>query len=262
MAILRTENVSVAFQNKVVLDNISLTFPEGKITAVLGPNGCGKSTLLKVMAGIQQNYHGNVFLDNKMLRKFSAKHIARHMAVLPQTVTVPSDLNVRQLVSYGRFPYRSIFKSGGKEDTKIIEWAMNETGMTEFADRQINSLSGGERQRAWIAMALCQQPEVLLLDEPTTYLDIAHQLEVMKIIAMLNKHRHMTVIMVLHDINHARIYADNAVVIKNHKAFAQGAPTKVLCLQNLAEVFNVKAQTYYNNSEKNNEIIFPADLVK
>lgn len=262
MAVLKTENICVSFQGKNVLKNINISFPEGKITAILGPNGCGKSTLLKVMAGFHRDYAGNVFLDDKSLRGISAKHIARRMAVLPQTVSVPADLNVHQLVAYGRFPYRSFFKKTQKEDQKIIEWAMAETGVKSLADRQLNSLSGGERQRAWIAMALCQQPEILLLDEPTTYLDIAHQLEIMQIIKMLNKHNNMTVIMVLHDINHARIYADNTVIIKDQEVFAEGDPHKVLSVALLAEVFKVKAQVFQNKENSAEQIIFPVGLAK
>ena len=149
-----------------------------------------------------------------------------------------------------------------KEDQKIIEWAMAETGVKSLADRQLNSLSGGERQRAWIAMALCQQPEILLLDEPTTYLDIAHQLEIMQIIKMLNKHNNMTVIMVLHDINHARIYADNTVIIKDQEVFAEGDPHKVLSVALLAEVFKVKAQVFQNKENSAEQIIFPVGLAK
>ncbi|MDQ0203846.1 ABC transporter ATP-binding protein [Pectinatus haikarae] len=262
MSALRTENICVSFQNKMVLENISLNFPEGKITAVLGPNGCGKSTLLRIMAGFHRNYEGKVFLDGKALRELSAENIARRMAVLPQTVSIPADLSVYQLVAYGRFPYRGIFKKNEKDDQKIIDWAMQETGIQSMADRQLNALSGGERQRAWIAMALCQQPEILLLDEPTTYLDIAHQLEIMQLIRLLNKHRNMTVVMVLHDINHARSYADNAVLIKDHKIFSEGQPDKVLSVPALAKVFNVKAQMYQNKINVSDEIIFATGLSK
>lgn len=260
MAALRTENICVSFQNKIVLENISINFPEGKITAVLGPNGCGKSTLLRIVAGFHRSYRGNVFLDGKTLRELSAGNIARRMAVLPQAVSVPTDLSVYQLVVYGRFPYRGLFKKNEKDDQKIIDWAMRETGTHSLADRQLNALSGGERQRAWIAMALCQQPEILLLDEPTTYLDIAHQLEIMQLIRMLNKHRKMTVVMVLHDINHARSYADNAVLIKDHKIFAEGQPDKVLSVSALDKVFNVKAQIYQNKGNVADEIIFATGL--
>ncbi len=262
MAVLTAKNIYIEFQNKVVLDDISLSFPEGKITAVLGPNGCGKSTLLKIAAGFQHHYKGQVLLDDEPLSKLSAKSIAKRMAVLPQSVNVPTDMTVHQLVAYGRFPYRSLLKNNNKDDQKIIKWSMKETGIDSLADRQLTTLSGGERQRAWIAMALCQQPEILLLDEPTTYLDIEHQLEIMQIIAMLNKHRNMTVIMVLHDINHARLYADNAVVINDHKIFAQGQPKKVLSVELLDKVFNVEAYLYKNQERTAEEIIFPVGLSK
>lgn len=258
MTTLRLENITLAFQDKPILENISLDFPSGKITAILGPNGCGKSTLLRVVTGFQKKYIGSVLLNGKSLQHLSARYVARHMAILPQAVKAPADLNVAQLVAYGRFPYRGILHTDAEQDNEVINWAMQQTRVDHLAKRQLDGLSGGERQRAWIAMALCQQPEILLLDEPTTYLDIAHQLEIMQIIRELNKKRKMTVIMVLHDINHARMYADNVVVIKDHTIFAQGVPQEIISVDLLASVFNVRAQIYRSDSD--DKIIFPIGL--
>ncbi|WP_196593717.1 ABC transporter ATP-binding protein [Pectinatus sottacetonis] len=261
MARLSMKNISVTIQHKNILQDISLSFPEGKITAILGPNGCGKSTLLRIATGFSHDYQGQVTLDDKLLRDLSAKTIARKIAVLPQTVSVPPDLTVRQLVAYGRFPYKNLFSNNNADDNKIINWAMQQTSIVNLEQRQLTTLSGGERQRAWITMALCQQPEILILDEPTTYLDIEHQLEIMQIIKMLNEKQQITVVMVLHDINHARMYADKVVIIDKHTIAAQGDPYKILSVELLDRVFNVKAMLYQNKeNEINQEIIFPIAL--
>ncbi|WP_196602754.1 ABC transporter ATP-binding protein [Pectinatus frisingensis] len=261
MAILAAQNIHIEFQDKTILDNINVLFPENKITAILGPNGCGKSTLLRIIAGLQHHYEGEVLLNNKNLTEFSSKSIARKIAVLPQSTSVPADMTVEQVVAYGRFPYRSVFHGNRQEDKMVIAWAMEQTDIINLKGRQLTTLSGGERQRAWIAMALCQQPEILLLDEPTTYLDIAHQLEIMQIIAMLNEKQNMTVVMVLHDINHARLYADNVVVMKQCGIFAQGKPKQILSPELLGQVFNVKAFVYSNTDTAVADIVFPVGLM-
>ena len=185
------------------------------------------------------------------------------MAILPQGATTPTDLTVKELVSYGRFPYRSMFKSlNSRKEQAVIEEAMEKTHITSFSHRLVSTLSGGERQRTWIAMALAQQPKILLLDEPTTYLDIAHQIEVMQIVDELNKREKMTVIMVLHDINHARMYADDIVILKDKHVFEQGEPNTVLDVENLAKVFGVNAKMYQNYQNPEDKIIFPVSLVK
>ena len=185
------------------------------------------------------------------------------MAILPQGANAPADLTVNELVAYGRFPYRSLLKSGNNQkDKEIIAQAMTKTKIDKFASRLVSTLSGGERQRTWIAMALAQQPQILLLDEPTTYLDIAHQLEVMQIISELNKQENMTIIMVLHDINHARMYADDIIILKDKHVFSHGAPPNVLNPDNLAAVFGVKADIYQNCQNPQDKIIFPVALTK
>lgn len=260
---LSTRGLTIKINNKIILNDINLDFKSGKRTAIIGPNGCGKSTLLKAISGLSRNYKGDIFLDSQNIKNWSRKKIAKKMAILPQGATTPNDLTVKELVSYGRFPYRSLFKSSDNQNDKdIIENAMAKTKVNKFASRLVSTLSGGERQRTWIAMALAQQPQILLLDEPTTYLDIAHQLEVMQIVTELNKKENMTIIMVLHDINHARMYADDIVIIKDKQVFAQGNPQDTLNPDNLANVFGVKADIYQNCQNPQDKIIFPVALTK
>ena len=252
--ILQNINISIAIGKNTILQNININFREGKRTAIIGPNGCGKSTLLRAVAGLNRNYSGKVLLNGADMKNMPRRKIAELLAILPQGVTAPADLTVRELVACGRFPYRSLFKREGKNDAEIIESAMQKTHIAHLAGRFVATLSGGERQRAWIAMALAQQPQILLLDEPTTYLDIAHQLEIMQIITELNAQENMTVIMVIHDINHA----DDVVIIKNKGVFAGGCPAEIITPPNLAEVFGVEAAVYKNGAQ--DEVIFPFAL--
>ena len=243
---LSAENISVTLDGKEILRDVSCEFLSGKRTAIIGANGAGKSTLLKILCLLNENFSGVVKLDGQDLRTLGRKNLARIMAILPQERDAPQDTTVRQLISFGRFPHRKFFGGNTAEDDAAIKNALELTKLTDFENRQVASLSGGERQRAWLAMTLAQRPKILLLDEPTTYLDIAHQLEVMEIIADVNKKFSTTIIMVLHDINHARIYSDNVLILKNGKICAAGEPKKILTAQIVGEVFNVKADTFTN----------------
>ena len=259
----KVQDLTIKINDKIILEKLSVNFKIGKKTAIIGPNGCGKSTLLKAVSGLNRNYQGTIILDDKDLKKISRNNLAQKLAILPQGAITPNDLTVKELVSYGRFPYRSMFRAvNDKEEKAIIDEAMAKTNVESLSHRLVSTLSGGERQRAWIAMALAQQPKILLLDEPTTYLDIAHQIEVMQIVDELNKKENMTVIMVLHDINHARMYADDIVIVKNRTIFAQGEPNTVLNTKSLAEIFGVKAQMYQNCNDPEDKIIFPVALTK
>ena len=214
---LSAEKISVTLGDKEILRDLSYEFPSGKRTAIIGANGAGKSTLLKVLCLLNEKFSGRVTLDGQDLRTIGRKNLARVMAILPQERDVPQDTTVRQLVSFGRFPHRKFFGGTSAEDDAAIKKALELTKLTDFENRQVASLSGGERQRAWLAMTLAQRPKILLLDEPTTYLDIAHQLEVMEIVADVNKKFSTTIVMVLHDINHARLYSDEVVIIRDKK---------------------------------------------
>lgn len=257
---IEVRDLSVEISDEVILEKVNLTIPQSRITSVIGPNGAGKSTLLKVLGGINTDYRGHVTIDGCDIRKIKRKAFARRLAILPQGMQAPADVTVRRLVDYGRFPYRSWFSANKKEDDEIVEWAMGETKVSELADRQVMSLSGGERQRAWIAMALAQKPEILLLDEPTTYLDIAHQLEVMEIVTRLNRDLGLTVLMVLHDLNQAVKYSDHLVVVKDKGIYAHGTPEQVMNDQILQDVFGVKGDIFVNSQGE--KILSPVAVVK
>ena len=258
--LLSVKGLSVAIKGHQILKNISLKFTEEKRTAIIGPNGAGKSTLLRSMVGIRHDYEGQVLLNHADTRKIGTRELAKSIAILPQGAAAPPDTTVRRLVGYGRFPYRSVFgNSDAKKDREAIEWAMRVTHVEDFGERQIDTLSGGERQRAFLAMTLAQQPKILLLDEPTTYLDIAHQLEVMNIVTEVNRRYGITVIMVLHDINHALQFADEIVIIKNHGIYGQGTPEKLMTVETLAEVFGVRADRFIN--QEGHVVLSPVGLV-
>ena len=258
----RVYHLGVSIKGKAILKDISLNFTMGRRTAIIGPNGAGKSTFLRAISGLNNDYEGTIELNGKGIRHMGRQKLARKLAILPQGLQAPPDTTVGTLVDYGRFPYRSWY--GGSQDASVdreaVEWALSVTKLEPFKDRQVMTLSGGERQRAWIAMALAQKPEILLLDEPTTYLDIAHQLEVMNLIESINREYGMTVIMVLHDINHALQYADELVVIKEGRLFAQGSPDEILTVDLIRDVFGVRADIFKNSQGAS--VLSPVELVR
>lgn len=239
--IIETRNLGFTYGDISVLEGLDLTIPEGRITALVGANGSGKSTILKNLARILKPTHGGVFLDQRALGDLSTKAIAREMAILPQSPDAPAGLLVRELVGYGRFPWQKPLAAMSGQDRAAIEMALQLTAMTEFADRPVGNLSGGQRQRAWIAMALAQDSRVLLLDEPTTFLDMAHQLEVLSLLERLNREQGRTVVMVVHDINHALRYAHHLVLIRAGQIVATGTPESVLTPEALSDAFGVLA---------------------
>jgi iron complex transport system ATP-binding protein len=238
---LYTENITVQYQNHLVVDQLNLQIPIEKVTAIIGANGCGKSTILKTLARILEPTAGAVFLDGKQIHKEPTRNIAKQLAILPQLPEAPEGTTVKELVSFGRFPYRKGFGYLSKHDQHIIEESLEKTHLTAFKDKPVHQLSGGQRQRAWIAMAITQETPYLLLDEPTTYLDIAHQLEVLSLIQQLNKEEKRTIIMVVHDLNHAARYADHIVAVKKGQIYTEGTPSDVLTHDMLKDVFEVKA---------------------
>ncbi|AET57774.1 ABC transporter ATP-binding protein [Paenibacillus terrae] len=238
---LKTANLDIAYEDRLIVEDLNVEIPQGKITALVGANGSGKSTILKTMARIMNPKGGSVLLDGKSIHKQSTREVAKQLAILPQNPTAPEGLTVTELVSYGRFPYQKGFGSMKADDRKMVEWAIQVTGMSEFHDRPIDQLSGGQRQRAWIAMALAQDTDILFLDEPTTFLDMAHQLEVLHLLEYLNTSAERTIVMVVHDLNHAARYAQHMVAIKKGKAEAVGTPTEVMSPDVLREVFGIEA---------------------
>ncbi|WP_454193461.1 ABC transporter ATP-binding protein [Paenibacillus sp. Marseille-Q7038] len=238
---LETAGLSIAYEDRLIVDDLNIQIPQGKITALVGANGSGKSTILKTMARLMQPKKGQVLLDGKSIHKQSTREVAKQLAILPQNPTAPEGLTVTELVSYGRFPYQKGFGSLQAEDKKMIEWAIESTRLHEFHDRPIDQLSGGQRQRAWIAMALAQDTDILFLDEPTTFLDMAHQLEVLQLLEELNVTAKRTIVMVVHDLNHASRYAHHMIAIKQGKAAATGSPVEVMTPDVLREVFGIEA---------------------
>jgi len=218
-----------------------LHVPDGCITALVGSNGSGKSTILKSMARILNPVQGGVYLDGKLIHRQPTKEVAKQLAILPQNPTSPEGLMVRELVSFGRYPHQKGFGNMTTEDNRMVDWALEATGMTAFYDRPVDQLSGGQRQRAWIAMALAQGTEMLLLDEPTTFLDMAHQIEVMTLLDKLNRDQNRTIVMVVHDLNHAARYAQHLVALKSGTVLYEGKPEEVMTSQMLRDVFGIDA---------------------
>ncbi|RJX39202.1 ABC transporter ATP-binding protein [Paenibacillus pinisoli] len=238
---LTTTGLDISYEERLIVQNLNISIPQGKITALVGANGSGKSTILKTMARIMNPSKGSVLLDGKSIHKQSTKEVAKQLAILPQNPTAPDGLTVSELVAYGRFPYQKGFGSLSKEDRAIVKWAVEATGMADFADRPVDQLSGGQRQRAWIAMALAQETDILFLDEPTTFLDMAHQLEVLHLLQKLNEMNNRTIVMVVHDLNHAARYAHHMIAIKSGVVKGEGSPVEVITPEIMREVFNIEA---------------------
>ena len=237
---LETRELSFSYDLEVpILERLTVSIPKGKITALIGRNGCGKSTLLKLLNRLLVPTGGAVQLEGREIRDYGAKELAQTMAHLTQSPTAPSGLTVKELVEFGRHPYRGFLGRATARDREVVEWALEQTTLVELADRALDSLSGGQRQRAWIAMALAQDTEYLLLDEPTTYLDIAHQLEVLELLAKLNEENKKTIVMVVHDPNHASQYAQHVVCLSGGNLLREGTPAEIFTEENVEELFGV-----------------------
>ncbi|EMA6344374.1 ABC transporter ATP-binding protein [Bacillus cytotoxicus] len=242
MKVLRTERLETSYEKLIVFRDLNVEIQKGKVTTIIGPNGCGKSTLLKTMGRIVKQKSGKVYLQDQDLHTIPTKEIAKQLALLPQNPIAPGELKVEELISYGRYPHRNNVNKRSSKDTEVIEWALEITKTAAFRNRQIANLSGGQRQKVWLAMALAQETEILLLDEPTTYLDMSHQLEVLQIVERLNKEHHCTVIMVLHDINHAARFSDEIIAMKDGKIMTTGSPVEIITNDVLRSVFHIDAR--------------------
>lgn len=216
-----------------------MNIEEGKITTIIGPNGSGKSTLLSLLCGINKTISGDIFVNKKDIRKIKNRELAKIISTVHQQNSVPMDLTVYDLVRYGRMPYKKAFESFNDEDEDIIQWAIKSTGLEKYVDKEVMLLSGGERQRAFIAMALAQKTNILVLDEPTTYLDIYHQIQVLDIVKKLNEDNKTTIIMVLHDINQALQYSDNVIIMNEGKIIANGPSEEVISCNIIKSVYGV-----------------------
>lgn len=234
---LKADNIQVTLSEQRVLDALSLGVPDKKVTVIIGPNACGKSTLLRSLSRLQSVSAGQVVLDGKNISQQNTKAVARTLAILPQMPVAPDGIRVRDLVSRGRTPYQSALSQWTTEDASKVELALKLTNTDALAERSLDALSGGQRQRVWIAMALAQDTELLLLDEPTTFLDLPHQLELLELVRGLNTQHQRTVVMVLHEINLAARFADHLVVMKHGKIHTQGTPHEVITEATMNEVF-------------------------
>ncbi len=236
------KNITINYGKKQVLEDVTLEFKKGSINTIIGQNGCGKSSLLRTLTRKVTFKGDGIIFNDKKISEYNRKEIAKHIAFLPQVHEMPSDIDVKTLVSYGRYPYLKFGHTLSNEDKQMVEYALVSSGIKHLENQIVSTLSGGERQRAWIAMNICQNPEILILDEPTTYLDISYQVEVLELVKKLNKEKGITVIMVLHDLNLASRYSDYLYVIANKKLYTAGCPKDIITEKNLEKIFKIKAK--------------------
>ena len=236
---IKSEELKIGYGDFTVINSMDLHVQAGKITSIIGPNGSGKSTVLKALTRLLPYKRGKIYMDGRSLKDFSSRELARSIAVLPQIHSAPPDFRVRELVGYGRMPYQKWYEHNDGEDDRVIDWAMRATGVWDLREKSIHECSGGECQRVWIATVLTQQPEILFLDEPTTYLDIAHQFEMMQLIRRLNRENGLGVVMVLHDLSQAMEISDWIVVIKDGEKYDEGSPETVITPRMMKEVYDV-----------------------
>ena len=238
-AALETKSVTLAYEQNVIAKNLSVEIPNGKFTVIVGPNGCGKSTLLRSLSRLLLPQSGKILLNGENIHSQSTREVAKKLGLLPQSAIAPNGIKVIDLVSRGRFPHQKWFQTWSEADQKAVELAMQATGVMDFAQHNVDQLSGGQRQRVWVAMALAQETSLLLLDEPTTYLDIAHQIELMDLFQDLNRIQGHTLVAVLHDLNHACRYADHLIMIKAGEVIATGSPNEIVTEALIKQVFGL-----------------------
>lgn len=236
---LHVKDVSVGYGERTVLDTLNVDIKRGAITSIVGPNGCGKSTLLRTMSRLLNPTKGEIVLDGKSIHDIPTRKLATQLGLLPQSPIAPDGIVVADLVGRGRTPHQGILGRWSQQDYDIVAEALETTGISDLAERSIDELSGGQRQRVWIAMALAQRTDTLLLDEPTTYLDVKHQLDVLDLLTELNRDRGTTIVMVLHDLNLAARYSDELVAVSGGKVFAHGHPREVITKENVKSVFGI-----------------------
>lgn len=233
------ENVVAGYDQKTIIHHASLVIPNNQISVIIGPNACGKSTLLKTMARLLKPVEGDVILDGKSISKMPSKALARTLGLLPQSPIIPEGISVADLVGRGRFPHQSLLSSWSKKDYEAVAEAMDIMNITDIANRHIDELSGGQRQRVWIAMALAQQTDILFLDEPTTFLDISYQVEILDLLTDLNLKYGTTIVMVLHDINLSARYAHHIFAMRAGKLLAEGKPAEVITSERMMDIFGL-----------------------
>jgi iron complex transport system ATP-binding protein len=256
--VLLAEEVTLAYEGNVVVHGVSVAIPPGKVTVIIGPNGCGKSTLLKALARVLKPLSGTVLLDGKSIHRSDTREVARKVGLLPQTATAPEGLTVEDLVARGRYAHQSWFNQWTPDDEAAVERALAQTQLTELRHRAVDDLSGGQRQRAWIAVTLAQNPPLMLLDEPTTYLDISHRLEVLDLLADLNDHDRRTVVMVLHDIGEACRYADHVIGMRNGKILMHGPAVEVVTKESMLALFDLGCEVV-SDPQTGTPLVVPFD---
>lgn len=260
MTKLNTTDLSIGYDKKIVVNDITVKIPKGQITSLIGPNGSGKSTLLKALARILEPAKGEVFIDGENIQRLDTKTVAQKIASLSQNSTQISGLTVEEIVAYGRFPYQKGFSGLKEQDYQLINWALEATNLQELRDRTLITLSGGQQQRVWIAMALAQDTDILILDEPITFLDPAHQLEILELLQGINR-QGKTILMTIHDLNHASRFSDYLLGMKNGELIFQGTPKEIFTAEKLLNLFDIQA-TFATMPNSDKPLVLTYDLVK
>lgn len=240
VARLRGEALTLAYGKKTIAESLNVTIPDGHFTAIIGPNGCGKSTLLRTLSRLMTPVHGHVYLDGEEIQRYASKEVARRVGLLAQNATTPGDISVQELVARGRYPHQPLFTRWRQEDEDAVQNAMQATGIVNLAGQSVDTLSGGQRQRAWIAMVLAQDTSIMLLDEPTTWLDISHQIDLLELLSELNRERGYTLAAVLHDLNQACRYATHLIALRDGKIVAEGAPKEIVTSALIEAVYGLR----------------------
>ncbi|MEU6393791.1 ABC transporter ATP-binding protein [Streptomyces sp. NPDC046939] len=254
---LTADDVTLGYDQRVIAENLSVEIPDHSFTVIVGPNACGKSTLLRALSRMLKPSAGRVLLDGSVIQSMPAKKVAKTLGLLPQSSVAPDGITVGDLVARGRYPHQGLLRQWSPEDEKVVRESMESTGVAELADRYVDELSGGQRQRVWIAMALAQQTPLLLLDEPTTYLDIQHQIDVLDLCAELHEEQGRTLVAVLHDLNHAARYATHLIALRGGEVIAEGAPKDIVTADLVERLFGMKCQVI-DDPETGTPLVVPA----
>ncbi|WP_353941703.1 ABC transporter ATP-binding protein [Streptomyces sp. HUAS MG91] len=254
---LIADDVTLGYDQRVIAEKLSVEIPDQSFTVIVGPNACGKSTLLRALSRMLKPSTGRVLLDGSVIQSMPAKKVAKTLGLLPQSSVAPDGITVADLVARGRYPHQGLLRQWSPEDEKVVNESMASTGVAELADRYVDELSGGQRQRVWIAMALAQQTPLLLLDEPTTYLDIQHQIDVLDLCADLHEEQGRTLVAVLHDLNHAARYATHLIALRDGEVIAEGAPKDIVTADLVERLFGMKCQVI-DDPETGTPLVVPA----
>jgi len=257
---LSAKDLTIGYDKKVISEHLDLEVPAGRFTAIIGPNACGKSTLLRALSRLLKPSAGEVLLDGKDINSRPAKEVARRLGLLPQSSIAPDGIAVADLVARGRFPHQKLIRQWSAADEAAVVTAMAATGVTDLSGELVDTLSGGQRQRVWVAMVLAQQTPIVLLDEPTTFLDIAHQIEILELCVRLNREQSTTMVAVLHDLNQASRYADHLVVMKAGRIVEQGDPRAVITAELIEEVFGLGCRII-DDPETGTPLVIPRSSV-